>query len=190
MKKLIALFLLLVGVVAAQDFPAIPIPAGVAGFVEYNQLGSPKIVGGVSALYPVSGAYKLYMTTTALLSPQLKLDPTTNKQFYAVTTSFRQGLHRDMIDVGKWSFLVGGDLGPALGSNPSASSLAVNFSSSVVITPVYQLSKSVSLILPLRGVYINNVGWNPEVDFGVQLNLSVLTNKATAAAKAKAALRR
>jgi hypothetical protein len=182
MKSLILFFALLFsGSLFAQD---IPIPAGVAGFVEYNQLGSPKVVGGVSALYPVSGDWRLYMTTTALLSPQKKLDPTTGKQFYAVTTAIRQGLHRDIVDVGRWSFLFGGDLGPALGSTSTAG-LALNFSSSVVLTPVYQVNPAISVIMPIRGVYINSVGWNPEIDFGVQINLNYLTQKAATKAKVK-----
>lgn len=191
MKRLIAVLLLVLGSLAvaqAQEFPAFPLPSGVSLFGEYNQLGSPKIVGGASALYPVLGQYGVYMTTTALFSPQLKTDPTSGKQFYAVTTAFRQGMHKDILDAGRFSFLLGGDLGPAIGNN--ATGLTVNFSSSVVLTTLYQLSPAWSLMLPVRGVYVNNVGWNPEIDFGVQLNLGYLSAKAKAAATAKAATKR
>jgi len=162
----------------APAFPSVPLPLGVAGFVEYNQLGTPQVVGGVTAIYPVSGQLGLYATTTALLSPQKVIDPTTQRSFYAVTTQLRQGLHKDVLDTGRWSFLIGGDVGPSIGSS-ATSGLTVNFASSIVLTPLYQVSPAVSLILPVRGIYVSNVGWNPVVEFGVVFNLSKLKAAST-----------
>ena len=179
---LIVISLLFVGLFtsSAQTFPNIPLPVGVMGFIQYDQLGTPVINGGVAAIYPVNGQYGLYMTSTALLTPQKEIDPITQKSFYAVTTAFRQGLHKDMFDTGRWSFLLGGDIGPSIGNSSSAStSFSVNLSSSIVVTPYYQLNPAISLVFPIRGVYIKNVGWNPELEFGVVINLSKLPKAKT-----------
>lgn len=187
-KLLIALFLvagLFTASISAQTpvFPSVPLPAGGMVFVNYNQLGSPVVTGGVAAIYPVAGQLGLYMTTTAIISPQLKLDPTTNKNFYGVTTALRQGLHKDVLDTGRFSFLLGGDLGPSIGnSSTTSTNLTVNFSSSLVITTLYQATPAISLVLPIRGVYIANIGWNPEVEFGIVVNFSKLP-KASASLK-------
>ena len=59
------------------NFPAIPMPTGVAAFGEFNQLGSPRFTMGISAIYPVSGSAGIYGTTTADVLPRLAVDPST-----------------------------------------------------------------------------------------------------------------
>lgn len=128
---------------------------------------------GVSALYPVVGSAGIYGTTTADIVPDLAVDPTTHRKFYALSTSLRQGFHKDVVDTGRASFLVGGDVGPSF-SQPQGSGININFSSSFVATGIYQITPAFSFMLPVRMLYIGGIGWNPIVEAGVVINLKNL----------------
>jgi len=175
----IALFALLCALPAlgqTNGFPAIPLPVAVAGFASYNQLGEPRITGGVSAIYPIVGSIGMYGSTTAEILPKKAIDPTTKRQFYAVASSIRQGLHKDVFDTGRFSFLVGGDVGPGF-SQAQPTGINVSLSASFIATPIYQISPAVSFILPVRMLYITGIGWNPVVEAGVAVNLKNLPGK-------------
>jgi hypothetical protein len=133
------------------NFPAIPMPTGVAAFGEFNQLGSPRFTMGISAIYPVSGSAGIYGTTTADILPKLVVDPTTGRKF----------------------FLLGADVGPSF-NQAQPSGINVNFSSSFVATAVYQITPVFSFMLPVRMLYITGIGWNPIVEAGVIVNLKNL----------------
>jgi hypothetical protein len=155
------------------NFPAIPLPVAISAVGEFNQLGSPRFTMGVSAIYPVVGSAGLYGTTTADILPKLATDPTTGKRFYAISSSLRQGFHKDIVDTGHASFLLGGDVGPSF-SQSQPSGIAVNFSSSFVATAIYQVTPAISFMVPLRMLYITGIGWNPIVEAGVVINLKNL----------------
>ena len=38
------------GQTTTPTFPTVPLPTAVAGFISYNQLGDPRVTGGVSAI--------------------------------------------------------------------------------------------------------------------------------------------
>ncbi|HUB77292.1 MAG TPA: hypothetical protein VMB03_00780 [Bryobacteraceae bacterium] len=151
-------------------FPAIPLPAAVSAFGEFNQLGTPRFTMGISAVYPVVGSAGIYGTSTADILPKLATDPTTRKHFYAIQSSIRQGFHKDILDTGRASFLIGADVGPSF-SQSQTSGLTVNFSSSLVATAIYQITPVFSFILPVRMLYIDGIGWNPIAEAGVLINL-------------------
>jgi hypothetical protein len=155
------------------NFPAIPMPTGVAAFGEFNQLGSPRVTMGISAIYPVAGSAGIYGTTTADILPKLAVDPTTGRKFYAISSSVRQGFHKDLFDTGHLSFLLGADVGPSF-NQAQPSGISVNFSSSFVATAVYQITPVFSFLLPVRMLYITGIGWNPIVEAGVIVNLKNL----------------
>jgi hypothetical protein len=154
-------------------FPAIPLPAAVSAFGEFNQLGSPRFTMGVSAIYPVVGSAGVYGTTTADILPRLAVDPTSDRKFYAISSSLRQGFHKDIVDTGQLSFLLGGDVGPSF-SQAATSGIDINFSSSFVATAIYQLSPIFSFIVPVRMLYIGGIGWNPIAEAGIVINLKNL----------------
>jgi hypothetical protein len=180
MKNLLILFaftgLLTFGQTPSPSpLPVIPLPSGVAIFGEFNQLGTPRFTVGISALYPYgqsAGNVGIYGSTTADVSPVHATDPTTGRKFYAVSAAVRQGVHKDIFDSGKFSFLLGGDVGPSLSS--SNGSTLVNFSTSFVATGLYQASPAVSVIVPVRMLYIANAGWNPVLEAGIVINLGKL----------------
>jgi hypothetical protein len=155
------------------NFPAIPMPTGVAAFGEFNQLGSPRVTMGISAIYPVAGSAGIYGTTTADILPKLAVDPTTGRKFYAISSSVRQGFHKDLFDTGHLSFLLGADVGPSF-NQAQPSGISVNFSSSFVATAVYQITPVFSVMLPVRMLYITGIGWNPIAEAGVIVNLKNL----------------
>jgi len=155
------------------NFPAIPLPAAVAAFGEFNQLGSPRFTMGVSAIYPVVGSAGIYGTTTADILPKLASDPTTGRKFYAISSSLRQGFHKDILDTGRASFLLGGDVGPSF-SQSQPSGISIDFSSSFVATAIYQLTPAFSFVAPLRMLYVGGIGWNPIAEAGVVINLKNL----------------
>jgi len=154
-------------------FPAIPLPTSVAAFGEFNQLGSPRFTMGISAIYPVSGSTGIYGTTTADILPKLAVDPTTGRKFYAISSSVRQGFHKDLFDTGHASFLIGADVGPSF-NQAQPSGINVNFSSSFVATAIYQITPAFSFLLPVRMLYITSIGWNPVVEAGLVINLKNL----------------
>lgn len=155
------------------NFPAIPMPVGVAAFGEFNQLGSPRFTMGISAIYPVVGSVGIYGTTTADILPKLATDPTTGKKFYAISSSVRQGFHKDLVDTGRVSFLLGGDVGPSF-SQSQPSGISVNFSSSFVATTIVQITPVFSFLVPVRMLYVTGIGWNPIAEAGVVINLKNL----------------
>jgi hypothetical protein len=155
------------------NFPAVPLPAAVSAFGEFNQLGNPRFTMGISAIYPVVGSVGVYGTTTADILPELAVDPATKKKFYAISASLRQGFHKDLVDTGRASFLIGGDVGPSF-SQSQTSGFNVNFSSSFVATAIYQVTPVFSFILPVRMLYVTGIGWNPIAEAGVLINLKNL----------------
>ena len=176
-STIIALLVALTFAALAQTpspvFPTIPLPTAIAGFGEFNQLGTPRFTMGVSAIYPLVGSAGVYATTTADILPKLAVDPTTKKSFYAVSSSIRQGFHKDLFDTGRFSFLLGADVGPSF-SSAQPSGINIDFSTSFIATGVYQLTPTFSLIVPLRMLYISGVGWNPIVEAGITVNLKSL----------------
>jgi hypothetical protein len=68
---------------------------------------------------------------------------------------------------------VGADVGPSFGQ-AQPTGITVSFSSSFVVTAVYQVTPAFSLMVPLRMLYINGIGWNPVVEAGVIINLKKL----------------
>ena len=156
------------------NFPAIPLPVAMSVFGEFNQLGNPRFTMGVSAIYPVVGPAGIYGTTTADILPKLATDPTTGKKFYAISSSLRQGFHKDIVDAGRASFLVGGDVGPSF-SDSQPSGISVKFSSSLVVTAIYQVTPAFSFIVPVRMLYVSGIGWNPIAEAGVVINLKNLS---------------
>lgn len=155
------------------SFPAIPLPVAVSAFGEFNQLGDPRFTMGVSAIYPVAGSVGVYGTTTADILPKKAVDPSTRRSFYAIQSSIRQGFHKDILDSGRFSFLLGGDVGPSF-SQAATSGIDINFSSSFVATGLYQINPAFSLIVPLRMLYVSGVGWNPIAEAGIVINLKNL----------------
>ena len=155
------------------SFPAIPLPVAVSAFGEFIQLGSPRFTMGISAIYPVVGSAGIYGTTTADILPELAVDPTTGRKFYAISASLRQGFHKDIIDTGHASFLLGGDVVPSF-SQSQTSGININFSSSFVATAIYQISPVFSFIVPVRMLYISGIGWNPIAEAGILINLKNL----------------
>lgn len=160
----------------AVTFPATPLPVAIAAFASYNQLGSPQFTGGVSAIYPVSGQLGVYGTTTADVYPKKAIDPTTGRSFYAVSSSVRQGFHKDLLDTGHLSFLLGGDVGPGF-SQAQPTGIAVSLSGSFVATTLYQINPTFSFILPVRMLYISGIGFNPVLEMGLVINLKNLPAK-------------
>ena len=158
---------------STPTFPAIPLPTAIAAFGAFNQLGTPRFTMGVSALYPVVGSIGVYGSTTADVFPVAAIDPTTNKSFYAISASIRQGVHKDILDTGRFSFLLGGDVGPGF-SQGQPSGIALSFSSSFVATALYQINPTFILIAPVRMLYVSSAGWNPVVELGIVVNLKNL----------------
>ena len=155
------------------NFPAIPLPVAVAAFGEFNQLGDPRFTMGVSAIYPVVGSIGIYGTTTADILPKKVVDPATKRSFYAISASIRQGFHKDIVDTGRLSVLLGGDVGPSF-SQSQPSGISINFSSSFVATALYQVTPAFSFIVPVRMLYMSGIGWNPIAEAGIVINLKNL----------------
>ena len=164
--------------VPTPAFPTIPLPTAIAAFGAFNQLGTPRFTMGVSALYPIVGSVGVYGSTTADVFPKFAVDPTTKKSFYAISASIRQGIHKDLIDTGRFSFLLGGDVGPGF-SQQQPTGISIDLSMSFVATALYQINPTFSVIVPVRMLYVNGAGWNPVAELGVVVNLKNLPKAKT-----------
>lgn len=156
----------------APTFPSVPLPTAVSAVASYNQLGTPKWTLGLSVIYPIVGQAGVYGTTTADIYTHNATDPTSGKQFWALSTGIRQGVHKSLLTTGRFTFLLGGDVGPSFSSNTTG--VSVNFSSSFVATTVYQVNPIFSVVAPIRMLYVGTMGWNPVVQVGVAINLKNL----------------
>lgn len=167
--------LILAGGMWGQDAPAPnpTLPIAVAGFATFNQLSTPRWTGGFSAIYPVVGSWGVYGTTTTDIAPKKAMDPGTGREFYALSASVRQGVHRSVLSSGRLTFLLGGDLGPGF-SQGQPSGISVSVDGSFVVTALYRLSNAFSVIAPVRMLYVSNIGWNPVAEIGVCVRLGAL----------------
>ena len=104
----------------------------------------------------------------------------TGRNFYAIQSSARQGVHKSLFATGRFTALVGADVGPSFSQNTSSlitagkSAITVSFSSSFIATGVVQLNPAFSFVVPLRMLYISGIGWNPVLEAGVVINLKNL----------------
>ena len=177
MKTKLALLALVAIAAFAQTapvtFPTIVVPGGVAAVASYNQLGSPRWNLSLDAIYPIVGQAGVYGTTVADILPKKAIDPATKRSFYALSVGVRQGFHKSIISTGRFTFLLGGDVGPSFAqSQPSG--IDVSFSTSFVATSVVQLSPIFSFMVPIRMLYVSGIGWNPIAEAGFVVNLSKL----------------
>jgi len=160
----------------ATPGPTFAMPGAVAVFGAFNQLGTPRWTGGFSAIYPmpvVPDSLRMFSTTTADVYPKKAVDPATGRPFYAISATVRQGFHRDLLDTSRWSFLLGGDVGPGF-SQAQPSGINVSLSGSFVATAVCQVTPALSTMFAARMLYMTNIGWNPIGEAGVILNIKKL----------------
>lgn len=157
----------------ASALDAVKLPTSIIGFLAFNQLGTPRLTGGFSAIYPLPSRIGIYASSTADVYPKFSQDPQTGKSFYALSSTIRQGLHKDLLDSGRFSFLLGGDLGPGF-SQGIPSGISVSLSGSFVSTIVYHASELIGIVLPVRMLYIRDIGFNPVVEIGILIRLDKL----------------
>jgi len=175
-KQLLLLILALSAVAFGQTVSTPEVPAGICAFGAFNQLGTPRFTGGFCAIYPVVGSIGLFGTTVADIMPKKAIDPVTKRNFYAISASTRQGFHKDVMDVGRFSFLLGGDVGPSF-TQGQPSGISVSLSGSFVATPIVKLSTIFSFMLPIRMLYISGIGFNPVIEAGLIIDLRPLNKK-------------
>ena len=160
-------------------FPSLILPTGIAALGAFNQLGNPRWTAGFSALYPIVGSAGVYGSTTADVLPKLAVDPATGRKFYALSAAARQGFHKSVVTTGRFTALIGGDVGPSFSQSTSSliagkSAITVSFSGSFTATGIYQLSPVFSAVVPVRMLYVSGIGWNPVLEAGIVINLKNL----------------
>src|ERR1039458_2236588 len=84
-------------------FPNLILPAGIAAFGEFNQLGNPRWTAGFSALYPVVGSAGVYGSTTADVLPKLATDPRSEEHTFELSAAARQGFHKSVVTTGRFT---------------------------------------------------------------------------------------
>ncbi|MGA3015946.1 MAG: hypothetical protein ABSF62_02420 [Bryobacteraceae bacterium] len=154
--------------------PSITLPTAISVTGEFNQLSTPQWAMGLSALYTTTaqGSIGMYNTSTADVIPIRATDPATGKQFWALSAQFRQGVHEKILATGKFRFLLGGDIGPGFSS--TASGISVSATGSFVATGLYRVNNWLSVVVPVRMLYVSGIGWNPVVQAGLSFNLGKL----------------
>jgi hypothetical protein len=183
MKKIILSLFVLCGSIFAQNAtttPATPVPvAGVtpaviasnitlptyiAGGVAYNQLAGVNL--WFSAIVPVVNSSGVYESTTTDLFPTSSV--VAGKTVYTFQTSIRQGIHKVVHDDGKNIVLIGGDAGVAFSqSSVTSAGTATGASGSFTVTYVRSITPHFAVMVPVRGLYMPTLGWNPVVEVGL-----------------------
>ena len=177
--KLVCIVLALAACLLAQTPTPVPTtvtpPTAISVVGEFNQLASPRFAVGLSALYTTSAqsGIGMFNTSTADVVPVKAVNPANGKSFYAISASFRQGVHERVLATGPFVFLLGADVGPGFSSEP-AGGITVSATGSFVATTVYKVNNFMSVVVPIRMLYVQNVGWNPVIQVGVSFNLKNL----------------
>ena len=171
MKTILIFVLSFAAFAQTTAVPATPtaasLPTYVGGGAAFNQIGQPRWNLWASAIYPVSNAHGVYLSTTTDIVPVQVTDPLTKRLYWGFTTQIRQGAHKTVLERGKLTVLLGGDAGVGM-SQASPSGINVNFAGGFTATAVYKLSASWSLAVPVRALYIGQTGnWNVIPEFGI-----------------------
>jgi hypothetical protein len=108
----------------------------------------------------------MYESTTADVFP---MKATLNgKPGYLLTTSIREGMHRVMINTPNFMGLIGADVGYAFAQGATTGMSTSGISAAFTITGVWKVTKNLSVIMPIRALYLANLGgWNPIAEFGL-----------------------
>ncbi len=152
---------------AAQTAPEPPAaaPTYIGVGAAFNQIGTPRVNLWATAIYPVVSSAGVYSSTTTDVIPVSKVDPATNRTYFAFTTSIRQGVHKTIFTQGKFTALLGGDAGVGL-NQAQPSGVSVSFAASFTTTGIYQINSKWSLAVPIRGLWVNS-SWNLVPQIGV-----------------------
>ncbi|MGD0869078.1 MAG: hypothetical protein ABSB88_05975 [Bryobacteraceae bacterium] len=145
------------------------LPTYIMGGISFNQLTG--AAGFVSAIVPESNSVGLYGSATTDLVP---LKTTVNgKSIYLLSGSARAGEHKVVYQDTKNAVLIGGDIGVSFSNSAGTSGVTLGVAGSFTITYVRQLSSHWAVGLPIRMLYMSNVGpngagaWNPVVEAGI-----------------------
>lgn len=160
---------------------AITLPTYIAAGGAYNQFAGwnawASAIVPVSSILPSVKSDTMYESTTADIFP-LKSD-INGKSGYLLTTSIREGVHRVVIKTPRFTGLLGGDIGYAFTQSATPATPAASLSSTVALptsgisasvtaTGVWQITKSLSAMIPVRFLYMANAGgWNAIVEVGL-----------------------
>lgn len=170
------LFLLALASIAIAQTPAtlqppvisgldsIALPAMFGGGGAYNQFSGSNLFA--TAIYPVSNKIGMYAAATADLFP-VKTN-INGKAGYIFQMSTRASVHKVMLTSGKNIFLFGVGGGYAFGVAANTTGSTSGISGDVTFTYVRQLTKNLSIVVPIRALYMPSPapGWNPLAQFG------------------------
>ncbi|MGD0869087.1 MAG: hypothetical protein ABSB88_06020 [Bryobacteraceae bacterium] len=113
----------------------------------------------------------LYGSATTDLVP---LKTTVNgKSIYLLSGSARAGEHKVVYQDSKNAVLIGGDVGASFSNSAGGSGVTLGVAGSFTLTYVRQLSPHWAVGIPVRMLYMSNVGpngtgaWNPVVEAGI-----------------------
>lgn len=170
-----ALFALLLAFAAQAQtpdpFPQFPLPSGIVATVNFDQLGDPQFTGSIGGIYPIVGSAGVYGISGAEFFPRTLKDPKTGKPFIGLTTNLQQEVHKSILTVGRWTFLLGLQAGPSFSTSPSEG-FAVAFAGGGSGSIVCQLNKTFSLLLSPKLMYMSDVAvWRVIPRFGLKINL-------------------
>lgn len=154
---------------AATTLANVTLPTYIMGGVSFNQLTG--AAGFVSAIIPESNSVGLYGSATTDLVP---LKTTVNgKSIYLLSGSARAGEHKVVYQDSKNAVLIGGDVGASFANSAGGSGVTLGVAGSFTLTYVRQLSPHWAVGIPVRMLYMSNVGpngtgaWNPVVEAGI-----------------------
>ncbi len=152
----------------ATPIANVTLPTYIMGGISFNQLTG--AAGFVSSIIPESNSVGLYGSATTDLIP---LKTTVNgKSIYLLSGSARAGEHKVLYQDTRNAVLIGGDVGASFSNTSGTSGVTLGVAGSFTLTYVRQLSAHWAVGVPIRMLYMSNVGpngagaWNPVVEVG------------------------
>lgn len=142
---------------SAQTTTSFTLPTYIGAGAAFNPQGDTRVTLFATAIYPLASEAGVYTSTTADITP-VRLLNAKNQTYTSFQTSVRQGVHKIVYHKGPLMALLGGGAGGAF-TQASPGGLNVNLAGEVTATVAWQFSKSLALIVPVRGLFTPQVGW-------------------------------
>lgn len=147
---------------------ALPLPTYIAFGAAYDQQAG--FNGFAAAIVPVSNNSGIYEATVGDLYPKANI--VSGQKIYTIQASIRQEVHKVIFQdkmnmvlagVGAGFTFAGSTTASSTTSNSTSASTATGATAALTFTYVRQLSKSWAFLIPVRAVYLANLGWKPIV---------------------------
>jgi hypothetical protein len=137
---------------------SITMPTYIGAGVTYDQSASPYWIPFITAVAPFQKRDGWYASSSAYLRYAASVNATTGRTQYVINPSFEFGMHKTLVTRTKFQVMFGVITGPSFTSG--ASGTAVSLTGGFIVTPVYHITSTLSVAVPVKSSYSSALaGW-------------------------------